>query len=294
MSDLPSAETPTPKPVTEDGKVRSGAGARRLRQVQARLDKCIRDGQVPPFCENCGSIETPTWRRAWSKEFVGGEADANERMKDPTMLFWRVSEKNDKDEVTKFKMYKKSLVDADNDFVQILLCNRKSRGCFSPLELLLTYRKPVVFGCTNSGVCDLRTDGTSRPAVRRSECRGIAREEVRSRTMAPWQKYTPNPSPQSRLDPPPEHLMPRRLQKRIPRAQIMAMRMTTIEPMTTTFKKCHPSGVVPIALSHDGRRTRQKSGGRSKMQRKLCGGLSSPAQPEPLRNALVRRLMRTA
>ncbi|GFF31577.1 hypothetical protein IFM58399_02936 [Aspergillus lentulus] len=123
MSDLPSAETPTPKPVTEDGKVRSGAGARRLRQVQARLDKCIRDGQVPPYCENCGAIETPTWRRAWSKEFVGGESDANELMKDPTMLFWQVVERNDKDEVTKFKMFKKSLVDADNDFVQILLCN---------------------------------------------------------------------------------------------------------------------------------------------------------------------------
>ncbi|RHZ66534.1 putative GATA transcription factor (Ams2) [Aspergillus thermomutatus] len=123
MSDLPSAETPTPKPVTEDGKIRSGAGARRLRQVQARLDKCIRDGQVPPYCENCGAIETPTWRRAWSKEFVGGETDANELMKDPTMLFWQVLERNDKDEVTKFKMFKKSLVDADNDFVQILLCN---------------------------------------------------------------------------------------------------------------------------------------------------------------------------
>ncbi|EAW13133.1 putative GATA transcription factor (Ams2) [Aspergillus clavatus NRRL 1] len=123
MSDLPSAETPTPKAVTEDGKVRSGAGARRLRQVQARLDKCIRDGQVPPYCENCGSIETPTWRRAWSKEFDGGEKDANELMKDPTMLFWQVLERNDQDQPTKFKMYKKSLVDADNDFVQILLCN---------------------------------------------------------------------------------------------------------------------------------------------------------------------------
>lgn len=130
MSDLLSAETPTPKPVTEDGKVRSGAGARRLRQVQARLDKCIRDGQVPPYCENCGAIETPTWRRAWSKEFVGGESDANELMKDPTMLFWQVLERNDKDEVTKFKMFKKSLVDADNDFVQILLCNRKSTCCY--------------------------------------------------------------------------------------------------------------------------------------------------------------------
>ncbi|KAE8144947.1 hypothetical protein BDV25DRAFT_165698 [Aspergillus avenaceus] len=123
MSDASAVETPGPQPVAEDGKVRSGAGARRVRQVQARLDKCIRDGQVPPYCENCGSIETPTWRRAWSKEIVGSEQEADELKKDPGMLFWQSLERNDQDQVTKFKIYKKSLVDADNDFVQVLLCN---------------------------------------------------------------------------------------------------------------------------------------------------------------------------
>ncbi|KAI9928190.1 hypothetical protein MW887_002223 [Aspergillus wentii] len=122
MSDFGSVATPPPQ-VIDDGKNRSGAGAKRLKQVQARLDKCIRDGQVPPFCVNCGSIETPTWRRAWTKELAGTEQDANELMKDPTMLFWRALERDDAEKVTKFKLHKKSLVDADKDFVQILLCN---------------------------------------------------------------------------------------------------------------------------------------------------------------------------
>jgi hypothetical protein len=125
MSDFSAAETPAPQRVAEDGKVRSGAGARRLRQVQARLDKCIRDGQVPPYCENCGAIETPTWRRAWSKEIDGSEEEADEMKKDMGMLFWQSLERDDQDKVTKFKIYKKSLADADNDFVQVLLCNRK-------------------------------------------------------------------------------------------------------------------------------------------------------------------------
>lgn len=163
-----------------------------------------------------------------------------------------------------------------------------------PLEFLLTYRKPVAFGCTNSSVCALRTDGISRPAGRRSGCPGTVKEVARSRTMVPWRKYTPSPSPQSRLGPPLVRLMPRRLRKRKPRAQIMATRMETIETMTRMFKKCRPSGVVPIALSHDGPRTPQKSVGRSKMQRRRCGGLFSPAQPETLRNTLVRQSMRTA
>ncbi|KKK19986.1 hypothetical protein AOCH_001110 [Aspergillus ochraceoroseus] len=121
--DLVSVETPAPQPISEDGKVRSGAGARRLKQVQARLEKCIRDGQVPPYCENCGAIETPTWRRAHSKEITGSEEDANELTKDPTIFFWLALGRDDEGKVTKFKIYKKTLVEDDKDFAQVLLCN---------------------------------------------------------------------------------------------------------------------------------------------------------------------------
>ncbi|KAF9894493.1 hypothetical protein FE257_006376 [Aspergillus nanangensis] len=123
MSDFTAAETPISQPILKDGKVRSGAGARRQKQVQARLDKCIQDGQAPPFCENCGAIETPTWRRAWSKEIVGCEEEANELTKDPTMLFWQPLDRDEQEKVTKFKVFKKSLADVDNDFHQVLLCN---------------------------------------------------------------------------------------------------------------------------------------------------------------------------
>lgn len=125
MSDFSAAETPAPIVVADDGKIRSGTGARRQRQIHARLDKCIRNGQAPPYCENCGAIETPTWRRAWSKELDGSEQDANECKKDTTMLFWRSLERDDEDKVTKFRIYKKTLVDNDKDFTQVLLCNRK-------------------------------------------------------------------------------------------------------------------------------------------------------------------------
>jgi hypothetical protein len=125
MSDMPSVETPSAQPVEERGKGRSGAGARRVRQVQARLEHCIREGQVPPYCHNCGAIETPTWRRAWSKHFEGSEQDANDYLKDPMYLFWTATDRVDGETITKFRLYKKTLVDADKDFDQILLCNRK-------------------------------------------------------------------------------------------------------------------------------------------------------------------------
>ncbi|KAL3473108.1 hypothetical protein BJX99DRAFT_202321 [Aspergillus californicus] len=122
-SDAATAETPAPQPTNENAKNRSGAGAKRLKQVQARLEKCIENGQVPPYCENCGAIETPTWRRAHSKVISGTEKEANEVAKDPIVFFWRTVDKDEEGKVTKFKVYKKTLADEDNDFDLVLLCN---------------------------------------------------------------------------------------------------------------------------------------------------------------------------
>lgn len=137
MSDLPTMETPARKRSSDSGKVRSGTGARRVKQVQARLDQCIRDGQVPPYCQNCGAIETPTWRRAWTKQIEGGEQLAKELSDDPTSLYWQSLEKDDQDQVTKFKLVKKTLLDTDNEFAQVLLCNRKL-PCICPSVTALT------------------------------------------------------------------------------------------------------------------------------------------------------------
>lgn len=125
MSDFPTSTTPAPM-ASDDGKIRSGAGARRTKQVQARLEQCIRQGTVPPYCENCGAIETPTWRRAWSKVIQGSAQDADSYEDDPAMLFWRPEEfAPDGKTVIAFKQFKKTLADHDKDFVQLLLCNRE-------------------------------------------------------------------------------------------------------------------------------------------------------------------------
>lgn len=127
MSDISAAETPAPIVIPDDdGKTRSKTGARRSKQIHARLDQCIRSGQAPPYCGNCGAIETPTWRRAWFKEVVGSEEDANERKNaDTTVLFWKALDRDDEEKVTKFQICKKTLLDNDKDFDQVSLCNRK-------------------------------------------------------------------------------------------------------------------------------------------------------------------------
>ncbi|KAL1956020.1 hypothetical protein VTO42DRAFT_7835 [Malbranchea cinnamomea] len=119
----PASDGATALHRADETKVRSGAGARRTKQVQAKLERCIQEGTVPPYCENCGAIETPTWRRAWSKVIEGNVDVANSHNDDPGMLFWEVAETDEHGEMIAFKQFKKSLANDDKDYVQLLLCN---------------------------------------------------------------------------------------------------------------------------------------------------------------------------
>ncbi|CEJ58689.1 hypothetical protein PMG11_07338 [Penicillium brasilianum] len=127
MSDFSIVETPAPQPEHTRRAPRSGGAARRAMAVQARLDAAIASGGIPPYCENCGTIETPTWRRAWTKDVSGSEEDAKGMMKTRGLLFWEALERNDKKEVVKFRLYKKGLGTGtspeDQGWTQLLLCN---------------------------------------------------------------------------------------------------------------------------------------------------------------------------
>lgn len=41
---------------------------------QRRLEEALKKGEMPPYCENCGAIETPTWRKAWMQQIQGPPA----------------------------------------------------------------------------------------------------------------------------------------------------------------------------------------------------------------------------
>ncbi|KAJ6102707.1 hypothetical protein N7486_005134 [Penicillium sp. IBT 16267x] len=122
MSDFGLADSSNSAPPRKpESKPRSAK--KRVKQIQQRLDDAIKSGQVPPFCANCGCIETPTWRRAWSKEVVGGEDVAKEMMQDSNTLFYESLERDAQDAISKFKIYKKTLHSWDKEWTQVLLCN---------------------------------------------------------------------------------------------------------------------------------------------------------------------------
>ncbi|OQE32699.1 hypothetical protein PENFLA_c001G04006 [Penicillium flavigenum] len=93
------------------------------KNIKARLDNAILNGLIPPYCENCGSIETASWRRAWVKTVKGGESLAEDMMKSSPMLYWEAVDRSAKGEVQCFKIYKKALEQDDNDWDQMTFCN---------------------------------------------------------------------------------------------------------------------------------------------------------------------------
>jgi hypothetical protein len=59
MSDVPVA--------SDAGQPRSGSGARRKKYIKDKMEQAIAAGELPPHCKNCGEIDTPTWRKAFTR-----------------------------------------------------------------------------------------------------------------------------------------------------------------------------------------------------------------------------------
>ena len=111
-------------------KSRAGANCwnkeKRKAAIQTRLAKSVAAGEMPPYCENCGAIETPTWRKAFYRTYSGGSEAVTFSTEEGGVIGIQVLE-TDSDGSTKlFKLFKKSLLKTDEAFSAILLCNRKS------------------------------------------------------------------------------------------------------------------------------------------------------------------------
>ncbi|KAH7092274.1 hypothetical protein FB567DRAFT_557814 [Paraphoma chrysanthemicola] len=64
----PMSDAPGP---SDSGAPRSGSGARRKKYIKEKMEKAIAAGELPPHCKNCGEIDTPTWRKAYTRVEYG-------------------------------------------------------------------------------------------------------------------------------------------------------------------------------------------------------------------------------
>ncbi|OAP62985.1 hypothetical protein AYL99_02212 [Fonsecaea erecta] len=94
-------------------------------QTKARLENAIANGVMPPFCDNCGAIETPAWRRAYVKVFDCAWNDVETSLNHGECCFKEPIDHNPDGTVKTFRGYKvdKRQGDEADDWEAITLCN---------------------------------------------------------------------------------------------------------------------------------------------------------------------------
>ncbi|KAI0123060.1 hypothetical protein BJ170DRAFT_687763 [Xylariales sp. AK1849] len=93
--------------------------------IKQRLEEAIAAGQMPPFCTNCGAIETPTWRKIWKQELEGAPCFHDYSEKPGHVTAINVLKRDEQGMVTRYEMIKKSLGPRDDKdaWTEVLLCN---------------------------------------------------------------------------------------------------------------------------------------------------------------------------
>lgn len=107
----------------------TGANAKRKEAIQSRLQTSIEAGEMPPFCENCGAIETPTWRKAWVKVHSGKPDHVHISEEEGGIIAWETLQTDVEGTICLYRIIKRTLLPVDVGFSEILLCNRKSPYC---------------------------------------------------------------------------------------------------------------------------------------------------------------------
>jgi hypothetical protein len=126
-SDIEGSELP-PSELDAHGNPRTGSGAIRRRTIQKNLQSAVATGQPVRFCENCGAIDTPTWR----PYFVRVESGTGEDVVCDAATgihCWHPVIKDDEGKVLTYRIFKQwtSMTSEERNgmFEKLWFCNRK-------------------------------------------------------------------------------------------------------------------------------------------------------------------------
>lgn len=93
--------------------------------IKQRLEEAIACGQMPPFCTNCGAVETPTWRKTYKQEQKGAPSFHVYSDKPGCVTAINILTRDDRGNITSYDVVKKSLgPDEDKSaWKELILCN---------------------------------------------------------------------------------------------------------------------------------------------------------------------------
>jgi hypothetical protein len=131
----PVTDMPAPSDQPERNVVVSAGTIAKKNAIRQKLEKAIANGEMPPFCSNCGAIETPAWRKAFTQDFKG-DPGYHEYSDEPgRVTAIDILERDQMGRPKAFKIFKKYLAPGEDKlaFTEVMLCNR---GCIHILERL--------------------------------------------------------------------------------------------------------------------------------------------------------------
>ncbi|KAB5575634.1 hypothetical protein GE09DRAFT_1092771 [Coniochaeta sp. 2T2.1] len=126
LPEVPQSEGPCP-PGEDEEQPKASKNFVKKQSIKDRLETAIAKGEMPPFCNNCGAIETPTWRKIWTQEHHGAPGFYEFSDKPGCVTCIDVLEKTPQGQPTLYRLVKKNLGSEDLrlEWKELLLCNRK-------------------------------------------------------------------------------------------------------------------------------------------------------------------------
>ncbi|KAK8004364.1 hypothetical protein PG989_004083 [Apiospora arundinis] len=93
--------------------------------IKQKLEEAIAKGQTPPFCTNCGAIQTPTWRKIWKQEHEGVPEYHEYSEKAGCVTAINILERGEDGKPIRYEMVKKALAPSEikAHWREVLLCN---------------------------------------------------------------------------------------------------------------------------------------------------------------------------
>ncbi|RDL39439.1 uncharacterized protein BP5553_03779 [Venustampulla echinocandica] len=113
------------QPMPDNSSEYSRACLEKKASIRQKLELAIANGQMPPFCSNCGAIETPTWRKAWSQDHQGAPGYHEYSDLPGRVTCINILARDSAGMPTSYQLIKKSLSPGEKkeEYKEFLLCN---------------------------------------------------------------------------------------------------------------------------------------------------------------------------
>ncbi|KAF9776855.1 hypothetical protein IL306_004884 [Fusarium sp. DS 682] len=124
LSEAPFPQSDFP-PMPSSPPSKSNKNQIKKDSIKQRLESAIAAGEMPPFCTNCGAIETPTWRKIWVQEHDGVPQYVEYSEKPGRVTAIEILKRDKDKNPLSHRLIKKALGfdDDRSDWSEKLLCN---------------------------------------------------------------------------------------------------------------------------------------------------------------------------